>query len=493
MSIQEPTRSPDFPADSSIDDLDTAICRFARRMNADCCQFLLLLREFDDRYGWAKWSCASCAEWLAWRCGLSVSAAREHVRVAHALRKLPAISAAFAEGRVSYSKVRALTRAAHEHDEDLLLAYAVQATAAQVEERCRQIRNVAPESTDDAQRAWRRRSLSVLRDAAHGTLRIMLELPVEEGEVVTRAIERAVADGEVATGAELGEQSWHAQQADALVAVAKAYLSGVAGESTSSALPATSASSADHYQFVVHVDDKSLRGGVGRSDLPIETVRRLTCDGSLVTIVEDDEGAPLDVGRKRRTVSTALKRALWSRDRGCTFPGCRKTLYVDAHHIKHWADGGETSASNLTLLCTFHHRLLHEGGFAIRHDSAGSMYFQRPDGRVIPRCGYRLVDVLDDGVNPAEVIGTISEGLHVEGATERTSAERTSLEESSAEGTRAEAWWLATVVSGKNPSACMDSSSFARDLIFGGRLDCSRVSGLCVVPKARDHDGLFAR
>ena len=91
-----------------------------------------------------------CAEWLAWRCGISLSAAREKVRTAQALRTLPEISAAFADGRLSYSKVRALTRVAHIHDEDLLLAYALQATAAQVEERCRQIRNVTPESVHGA-------------------------------------------------------------------------------------------------------------------------------------------------------------------------------------------------------------------------------------------------------------------------------------------------------------------------------------------------------
>ncbi len=89
----------------------------------------MLVRDFDDRFGFAKWGFASCAEWLAWRCGLSLSAAREKVRTAQALRALPAISAAFADGRLSYSKVRALTRVAALHDEDLLLAYALEATA----------------------------------------------------------------------------------------------------------------------------------------------------------------------------------------------------------------------------------------------------------------------------------------------------------------------------------------------------------------------------
>jgi hypothetical protein len=419
MTAPEPIRNvtASRSPDQSIDDLDAAICRLASGINEQSYRFLVLVREFDDRFGWVKWSCRSCAEWLAWRCGLSVSAAREHVRTAHALCGLPAISAAFAEGKLSYSKVRALTRAAHLHDEDLLLAYALQATAAQVEERCRQIRNVTPESTHEAQRSWQRRSLSIWRNASNGTLRITVELPIEEGEIVARAIDRAVEVGDVATGPELGEQNWPAEQADALVSIAKTYLEGSASESSSTA---------DHYQVVVHVDDKSLRGGVGRADLPIDTIKRLTCDGSVLTIVEDSDGTPLDVGRKRRTVSAALKRALWSRDRGCTFPGCGNKRYVDAHHVRHWADGGETSADNLTLLCSYHHRLLHEGGFRIGSDANGDRYFKRPDGRAIPRCGYRLDDVLDDGVE----IAAVSQDDH-------TSAEA----------------WLAAVVNGRNAAA----------------------------------------
>jgi hypothetical protein len=324
---------------------------------------------------------------------------------------------------LSYSKVRALTRVATEGDEDLLLAYALEATASQVEERCRQMRNVEPESVHSARRAWERRSLTLFRDRSRGVVRITIELPEADGELVGRAIESAVAAGDVALGAEFASSAersadgWRAQQADALVAIVRSYL-GV-GARTHASVPADEAvaenpsaeggargaghahrtrsgSIADHYQVVVHVDEKALRGGLGRSDLPIETVRRLTCDGSLITIVEDGCGTPLDVGRKRRTVTAALKRALWARDRGCSFPGCERTRYVDAHHIRHWGDGGDTSLDNLALLCTHHHRLLHEGGFAIHHDSSGGVYFTRPDGRVIPRAGYRAADMLDD-------------------------------------------------------------------------------------------------
>jgi hypothetical protein len=311
---------------------------------------------------------------------------------------------AFADGRLSYSKVRALTRVAAPHDEDLLLAYALQASAAQVEERCRQIRNANPDSVSGALRAWQRRSLTLWRNEARGVVTISVELPIAEGEVVARALERAVAAGEAAVGIEFGEpgdvirdtdqaeaNGWRAQQADALVAIAKTYLSGGAGEGTVGC-PAAG----DHYQVVVHVDDSALRGGAGRSDLPIDTVKRLTCDGSLVTIVEGEDGNPLDVGRKRRTVSTPLRRAVWSRDRGCTFPGCHYKRYVETHHVRHWAEGGKTSVENLTLLCSHHHTLLHEGRFRVRRDETGALRFERADGRVIPRFGYRLEDMQDD-------------------------------------------------------------------------------------------------
>jgi hypothetical protein len=381
-------------SDRSVDDLDRAICCLVRQMNTESYRLLLLVREFDDRFGWAKWSFASCAEWLAWRCGISLSAAREKVRTAQALRRLPTIETAFADGRLSYSKVRALTRVAHGNDEDLLLAYALEATATQVEERCRQIRNVAPDSAEGARRTWERRSLTVWRNEATGTLRLTVELPIEDGELIARAIDCAVAAGEVVTGiepdgAESKGMAWRAQQADALVAVAKAYLDagGAANERSGTA---------DHYQVVVHVDEQSLRGGVGRADLPIDTIERLTCDGSVVSVIDGASGTPLDVGRKQRTVSTPLKRALYSRDRGCTFPGCHRKHYLDAHHLEHWAHGGETSLENLTLLCSHHHRSLHEGGFSAQRNADGTLTFVRADGRVIPHAGYRVEDFTDD-------------------------------------------------------------------------------------------------
>ena len=378
----------------SIDDLDAAICRLASRVHALSYELLVLVREFDDRMGWAKWSFPSCAEWLAWRCGISLSAAREKVRTAHALRDLPGISLAFREGRLSYTKVRALTRVTAVHDEDSLLRYALDATAPQVEERCKQIRNVQTDSVQDGRRVWDARSLSAWRNTARGTLNLRMEVPLEVGELVMCAIERALEREEVADGVtEASPTSFQAQQADALVAIVRTYLDG--GEAKPGA---DSGTTADRYQVVVHVDEAALHGGIGRADAPLETIKRIACDSSVIVVTEDERGTPLNVGRKHRTVSTPLRRALWSRDRHCTFPGCQRTRFVAAHHVRHWFEGGETSVDNLVLLCSHHHTLLHEGGYHIRRDYRGEYYFVRADGRAIPRCGYRADDYSDDEV-----------------------------------------------------------------------------------------------
>jgi hypothetical protein len=122
-----------------------------------------------------------------------------------------------------------------------------------------------------------------------------------------------------------------------------------------------------------------------------ETARRLTCDASIVRVLHAPDGRIVDVERKTRTISPALRRALEARDRGCRFPGCG-SRFCDAHHIQHWADGGATSVENLILLCRRHHRLLHEGGFHLEMDPAGTgrtMFFS-PRGIGIPEAPPRM-------------------------------------------------------------------------------------------------------
>ena len=114
-----------------------------------------------------------------------------------------------------------------------------------------------------------------------------------------------------------------------------------------------------------------------------ETARRLACDAAQVTMQHGPAGEVLSVGRRTRTISPALRRALAARDRHCRFPGCRATR-CDGHHIRHWAHGGETALSNLMLLCRRHHRAVHEEGFRVEFDAAGEPRFVRPDGQALP-------------------------------------------------------------------------------------------------------------
>jgi hypothetical protein len=113
-----------------------------------------------------------------------------------------------------------------------------------------------------------------------------------------------------------------------------------------------------------------------------ETARRMACDSTVRAIVEDDEGIPLRMGRRQRTVPPHIKRLLQRRDRHCQFPGCTRTRGLHAHHVIHFSDGGPTDPDNLILLCTRHHRFLHEGGWTIRPGPRwGQWEFLDPEGR----------------------------------------------------------------------------------------------------------------
>ncbi len=117
------------------------------------------------------------------------------------------------------------------------------------------------------------------------------------------------------------------------------------------------------------------------------TSERICCDTSISTLVEDEIGEPLSIGRKSRVIPPAMRRALKARDKNCRFPGCTHRYRIDGHHIKHWANGGETSLDNLVQLCRFHHTLVHEGGFACEKDKDGNVVFRNPLGHRIDASG----------------------------------------------------------------------------------------------------------
>ncbi len=378
----------------SIEELDDGICNLSRRIDQATYELLVLVREFDERVGWLKWGAENCADWLHWRCDLSMSASREKVRVAHALKDLALISDAFSKGELSYSKVRSLTRVTGTHNESELLAFAKATTTRQVQERCRELRCGTVASVSEAYRAHAHRSLCIRRDAERGIMIMTVELPLETGELVEKALDRA-RDNTPSITPDLAKESWAALQADALITVVNNFLSGNSESTTGTS---------DNYLVTIHVDQSALAKGDGRSSLPIESVKRLCCDGNAVVVVETEDGEPLGVGRKTRIVSTAISRALWARDKGCRFPGCHHKRFVDAHHIGHWSGGGETCLDNLMLLCSRHHRMVHEGGFSIERDFQHRWFFKRPDGIAVPSCGYHAQDVIDDDIGDIDDI-----------------------------------------------------------------------------------------
>jgi len=185
--------------------------------------------------------------------------------------------------------------------------------------------------------------------------------------------------GDVPAGTSDEPEPIAARRADALAQIAETYMNN--NES--------SGSTADRYQVIVHVGTtvgprSRLTGAAPGRDphiedgphVPAVTSRRIACDSSIVAIKEDKNGEPLSIGRRSRTIPPPMRRALRVRDKGCRFPGCTNTRFVDGHHIEHWADGGETSLDNLVMLCRHHHHLVHEGGFVCEKSADGEIRFK---------------------------------------------------------------------------------------------------------------------
>ena len=392
------TRPPDFPTTlqptspriAELDRLGDQIAELSAHLEAATARLLALIREFDARGGWNT-GFRSCAAWLAWRVGLEPGAARERVRVARALRTLPALAEALARGELSYAKVRALTRVATPETEARLLAVGRAGTAVHVERIVRGWRRVDRQAeAREAARQHAGRALHVYQDE-DGTVVLRGRLTPEVGALLLRALDAARETlyqrrraNEVVPPASdpAAEAPTRAQQqADALALLAETALHheldpGAPGE---------------RCQVVVHVDaavradpeqpgQSVLEEG---SHVPAGTSRRLACDASRVVMRHDEDGRVVEVGARTRTIPPALRRALQHRDRGCRFPGCNVRV-GQGHHVRHWAQGGPTTLSNLALLCRRHHRAVHEEGYQLEPLSDGALQFRRPDGRMLP-------------------------------------------------------------------------------------------------------------
>lgn len=372
--------------------LENQITELAAHIHAATFRLLELIREFDEIEGWAGPGMNSCAHWLNWKCGIDLGAAREKVRVAHALKDLPQISEQFRRGEVSYSKVRAMTRVATIDNEDYLLMIARHGTAAHVERLVRQYRKVKRiEALERENERHALRDLNWYFDD-DGSFVMKGRFTPEQGMVIQKVLESIMDEDfreQKDVSAETSDDETKPRsepiaqrRADALVRMAEGY-------------NANADAAVERYLIHVHTDMETLKANgrgaeaeIGHGeDVSAETSRRLACDAGVVHWLDDENGEPINIGRKTRAIPPSTRRALQRRDQGCRFPGCTCSRFVDAHHIRHWADGGETNLGNLVLLCRRHHRLVHEGGFSIHTLDDGHIGFFDPKGSYIPGAG----------------------------------------------------------------------------------------------------------
>jgi hypothetical protein len=349
-------------AEMATEQLEAETCTLAAQIAAASCRFLMLIGELERREAWRSWGCRSLAHWLSWQCGLSLIAARDHVRVPSALPDLPHVREAFARGELSYSKVRALTRVTgmDEHAEHELVDFAKITTAAQLDRTVSAYRTVV--RNEHAEREEPELPAAYVRTNDDGTAVLVVPLPADDCIEVVATLEAArkeLRDTNDPAGSSLRS---------AVVHLARTYREPDRHKHPASTL-------------VVHTDTH-LAGGIEEAQgkaIGLEALRRIACDATVRHVsIERDH----DTGRARRTVNRAQRRALARRDGDqCRFPGCSNRHYLQAHHLKHWAEGGATDLANLVLLCPFHHRLVHDGGWQITGDANGPLNFAGPNGR----------------------------------------------------------------------------------------------------------------
>ena len=378
------------PPTAELDRLGDEIAELSAHLDAATARLLALIREFDARGGWNT-GFRSCAEWLAWRVGLDMGAARERVRVAHALGTLPRL--ADGPGRRESSPTPRCGRSPawpHRRPRRASSRWAARERPPMSSASCaaggRWIagpRRARPPASTKAAGSRSMRTTTAWWWCRVGSRRRRAR---SCGARWRRGARRSIRRrGGPRRGCR--RSRWRQpptvaqQQADALVLVAESALHhaldpGAPGE---------------RYQVVVHVDapvladpaqpgESALEDGAGVS---AETSRRLTCDASRTVMRHEKRGHVVAIGARTRTIPPALRRALQHRDRGCRFPGCGVRV-AEGHHLHHWAQGGPTTLSNLALLCRRHHRAVHEEGYQVARGPDGTLQFRRPDGRPLP-------------------------------------------------------------------------------------------------------------
>jgi hypothetical protein len=312
----------------TVADLGNEIAELAARLDAATHRLLECIRQFDESNEWAAQGAVSCAHWLCWRIGLDPGTAREKVRVARALGQLPKLDEALRLGKLSYAKVRVLTRVVSSVNEAALLELALVATGAQLERICRGYRAAKDQDRpcQPEDRSVRRRFLPA------GMVKLEIVLSPDEADLVMRAVDCARDVSAEARKPESDTNADWPSQPDGVVALAESFLAGNRATGTGG----------DRYQVVLHVDQDPLAAdGTLATTLddgarvPAETFRRVACDCGLLAVT-GDPGTGMNVGRRTRSIPPAIRRALQLRDHGCAFPGCPHTRFLHGHHVRHW-------------------------------------------------------------------------------------------------------------------------------------------------------------
>ncbi|MGH2573064.1 MAG: DUF222 domain-containing protein [Actinomycetota bacterium] len=341
------------------------------------------LRELDRRRPWQRDGYLSTTSWLTNRFGVSGGRAADQVRLARALAEMPATRHALAAGEISSSALRVLASARDAHPEAFSAHERTLLDAAR-SLSVRQLQQVVAywQQAVDSRRAledddslWQRRRLHVSQ-TLFGTVRVDGDLDPETGETLITAL-RAVQDADSRASDSEDRRTPAQRRADALGEVCRQWLDAIDRPRVAGQRP----------HVTVTVDMEALQGRPGvLSEFdhvgPIhpEVARQWACDASVSRVITKGQSEPLDVGRRTAVVPPPMRRAVVVRDQGCRFQGCdRPHTWCDAHHVRHWADGGATALDNLVLLCRPHHRLIHRGGFRMEK-ADGELRFWRPDG-----------------------------------------------------------------------------------------------------------------
>jgi hypothetical protein len=354
-----------FGVEKLIESLDVANARACRAQR----ELLALIAEVDRQEAWRGSGARDIAHWLSMRYGISSWKAHRWIAAAHALEQLPRLSETLARGDLGIDKVVELCRFARPEVEADLIRWAQGVSCAAVRRRADLAVRASREEVIEVERA---RFVSWWYMDEGRRLGLEAELPAAQGAVVVRALER-VAETVPVMPDEADDCFASARRADALVAICSARIAGDPD-------PDRRATVVLHTQLG---DLESSTGGGEIEDGPVvdpDTVRRLLCTARVQTLVEDRAGNVVGLGRASREPSAWMIRQVRYRDRGCRFPGCGTRRFAQAHHVRWWRHGGRTDLDNLLLICSFHHRLVHEHGWAVTRDADGTVRWFRPDG-----------------------------------------------------------------------------------------------------------------